>query len=151
MKNIYKNKKAETSTTDFIISMILFSGIIALLVISANNLSTKYSSNITSEDFSEKFNKFENNTNIAKSMWDKTTGEGGLSTIGSLELLFASTVQVISLVFSSVTLAGSQMFSFTEYFGIPSNVGFIFASILFAILMVFVIFRVINSLNRRDL
>lgn len=152
MEKIIKNKKAEFSAMNWVIAGILLSGIIALFVIQTQSLSNEYEVvNVTSDDFDNTFNKFDDNANVAKDMWNKTTGEGGLSTVGSLVLLFKSTTSVIGLIFNSVTLVTSQMFGFTEYFGIPSQVGFIFFTILLSIVMVIIVFRIINSLNRRDL
>lgn len=146
------NKKAEMLARDWVIGAVLFSGIIGLLVIMSGSMVSIYDAeNVTSDEFSTKFNKFENNTNIAQSMWEQTSGEGGLSTIGTFDILFKSTFSVIALVFSSVTLVGSQMFGFVEYFGIPSSVGFIFFTLLLSILSIIIVFIIISSVSRRDL
>jgi len=146
-----ENKKAEMLARDWVIASILFSGIIALLVLQTGALVSQYDvEGVVSDDFSDKFDKFEDNNDIASDMWNQTTGEGGLSTIGTVELLFKSTFGVIQLVFSSVELAGSQLFGFTEYFGIPSQVGFLFFTILMSILSVIIIFIVISSVSGRD-
>ncbi len=154
-KNIIKtkmNKKGEILARDWVMSIILFSGIIALFVISVGTMADNYGTeNITSESFSENFDKFEETTNIAQEMWDKTSGEGGLSTVGTFEILFAATFGVISLIFSSVTNVISQMFSFVEYFGIPFNVGIIFFTTLLSLLFIIIVFIIISSVSRRDL
>jgi len=147
-----KNKKAETNTMSWIISIILLSGVIALLVLLPQTLSNNYNvDGITSDEFSNNFNTFDENTQTAQNMWESVNNDEGLSTIGSLELLFSSTVGIIKLILSSVITTTTQMFSFTEYFGVPSQVGFIFFTILLSILSVFIVFKIINSLNRRDL
>ncbi|MFW6172895.1 MAG: hypothetical protein ACOC5T_04050 [Elusimicrobiota bacterium] len=146
------NKKGEMLARDWVIAAVLFSGLIALFVLQTGAFSSVYDAdNVTSDEFSEKFDKFENNTAYATEMWNQTTGEGGLSTVGTFDILFKSTFGVISLVFSSVNLAGTQMFGFVEYFGIPSQVGFLFFTILMTILTVIIIFIVISSVSRRDL
>jgi len=147
-----KNKKAETNTMSWIISIILLSGVIALLVLLPQTLSNNYNvDGITSDEFSNNFNTFDENTQTAQNMWESVNNDEGLSTIGSLELLFSSTVGIIKLILSSVITTTTQMFSFTEYFGVPSQVGFIFFTILLSILSVFIVFKIINSLYRRDL
>jgi hypothetical protein len=147
-----KNKNGEFLARDWVIAAILFSGIIGLLVLQVESLSNTYDvENITSDEFSEKFDKFDEHTGYAQSMWNQTTGEGGLSTIGTYEILFKSTFGVINLVFTSVTTVGSQMFGFTEYFGIPSEVGFLFFTILASLLSVIIVFIVISSVSRRDI
>lgn len=137
---------------DWVIAAILFSGVIALFVLGLGSLVSDHGvDNIVDDDFSNSFDKFQNNTNIAEQMWNQSTGEGGLSTIGTFDILFKSTFGVLSLVFNSVKLAGTQMFSFVEYFSIPSEVGFTFFTILMSILSVRIVFIVISSVSRRDL
>ena len=146
------NKKAEMLARDWVISAILFTGIIALLVLQAGALVDTYGvENVTDTEFNNKFNDFENHTAIAANMWNATSGEGGLSTIGTFDILFTATFSVIDLVFSSVTMAGSQIFGFVTYFGIPKEVGFIFGTILLSILSVIIVFIIISSVSRRDL
>lgn len=146
------NKKAKMLARDWVVAAILFSGIIALLVFQVGSLVDEYDTpNVTSAEFSEQFDKFDENTGTAQEMWEKTSGEGGLSTVGTFDILFKSTFGVISLVFTSVTTVGSQMFGFTEYFGIPSEVGFLFFTLLMTILSVIIVFIIISSVSRRDL
>jgi len=149
---IYKNKKG-FSTMDFVIASLVFSGIIALFVIAVGSLANDYdNTNVINEDFANKFDKFEENTARTGEMWNATTSEGGLSLIGTVEVLFFSTFQVISLVFSSVTEAGSQLFGFGEFFGIPSAVSNIIFVLLFAALTVIIIFKILSFVKgSRDL
>jgi len=138
---------------DFVIASLVFSGIIALFVIAVGSLANDYdNTNVINEDFANKFDKFEENTARTGEMWNATTSEGGLSLIGTVEVLFFSTFQVISLVFSSVTEAGSQLFGFGEFFGIPSAVSNIIFVLLFAALTVIIIFKILSFVKgSRDL
>ncbi len=149
---IIQNKKA-FSTMDFVIAMLLFSGTIGLLVLAVGSLANEYENpNIVNEEFSEKFDKFEQDTLRSQEMWNATTGEGGLSLVGSVEILFFSTFRVIQLVFSSVVEAGSQLFSLGEYFGVPSIVSNIFFVMIFATLTVIIIFKILSFVKGgRDL
>ena len=148
---IFKDKKGFLAR-DWIIAAILFSGVIALFVLATGGMVDEYGTpNVTSPAFERTFDKLSNNTGIAQSMWEKTSGEEGLSTVGTFTLLFSSTFEVIRLVFSSVTLAGESLFGFTEYFGIDSKVAFVVTTIAFACLSVVIVFIVISSLSRRDL
>jgi len=151
MTNIM-NKKA-FATMDFIIAMLIFSGVIGLLVVAVGSLANDYNNpNVINPEFSEKFDNFENNTVRAQEMWNATTGEGGLSLVGTVEVLFFSTFQVISLIFTSVFEAGRQLFGIGEFFGIPSSVSAIFFILLFAILTVIIIFKILSFVKgSRDL
>lgn len=146
------NKKGQFLARDWVMSAILFSGVIALLVLALGDMVDTYGTeNVTDSAFQTTFDKFQDNTDIAQEMWNRSSGEDGLSTIGTFDILFKSTFSVISLVFSSVTLAGTQVFGFVEYFGIPKEVGFIFGTIILSILSVIIVFIVISSVSRRDI
>lgn len=142
IKNI--NKKGFTAM-EFVVAVLIFSGVIALLIISLGSMASDYNNeNIINPQFSSKFNNFENSTETASQMWEAATGEEGLSLVGTVEVIFYSTFQVISLVFSSVGEAASQMLGIGEFFGIPSSVTGIFFVLLFAILTVVIIFGILN-------
>lgn len=146
------NKKGQFLARDWVVSAILFAGMIALLVLMAGGMVDTYDAqNVTDEEFSDTFDNLDENTQIAQDMWNKSAGEGGLSTIGTFDLLFKATFSIIDLVFSSVTLAGNQVFGFTEYFGVPSEVSFLFFTILMSVLTVLIVFIVISSVSRREL
>jgi len=141
------NKKAWVAR-DFIIAMLLFSGGIALFVVMVGSISHDYDkSNIIDPAFANNFDKFSDDTARAGEMWNATTSEGGLSLIGTADLLFFSTFRVISLVFESVKAAGSMMFTFPTFFGIDQQVSVIFMTLIFTILTVMIIFIIISSIR----
>lgn len=141
------NKKAFT-TQDFIIAMLIFSAVIGLLVVVVGSLSSDYDNdNIADEEFAERFDRFDNDTERIGSMWEAVTGEGGLSLVGTVEVIFFSTFRVISLVFLSVVEAGRQLFGFGEYFGLPSAVTGIFFLAIFSALTVLVIFKILSFIK----
>lgn len=136
---------------DWVTSIVLATGVISLLVLMAGSMVDEYDvDNVTSDEFSEKFDTFQNNTAIVQDMFNQTSGEGGLSTVGTFDVLFTATFSVLSLVFDSVTLAGTQIFGFAEFFGVPSEVGFLFFTILMTVLSVAIVFIIISSVSRRD-
>ena len=139
-----RNKKG-FSNLDFILAVLIFSGALALLILAVGSLANDYENeNVVNPEFNEKFNKFENETSRTGQMWNAVTGEGGLSLIGTVEVLFFATFQVISLVFSSVVEAGKQLFGIGSFFGIPSSVSSIFFILLFSALTIIIIFRILN-------
>lgn len=146
------NKKAQFLARDWVISAVLFSAVIAIFVLIFGSFADTYDrQDLINDEFSETFDRFENDTQVIEQMWDQTSGEGGLSTIGTFDILFKSTFGVISLVFSSVTSFGIQVFSFVEFFGIPSKVGFLMGTLLLSILSVVIVFIIISSVSRRDI
>lgn len=141
------NKKGWVAR-DFVVALLLFSGCLALFVLMVGSLANDYdNTNVIDEEFSNKFDKFSNDTERAGEMWEAATGEGGLSLIGTADLLFFSTFRVISLVFSSVVAAGQQIVGFGEFFGIPSEVTSIFGVLIFSILSVIIVFIIISSVR----
>ena len=141
------NKKGWVAR-DFVIAMLLFSGGIALFVLMVGSMANDYdNTNVIDANFSAKFDKFSEDTERSGEMWSAATSEGGLSLVGTADLLFFSTFRVISLVFSSVVAAGTQLAGFGEFFGIPSAVSGIFMVLMFSILTVSIVFIIISSIR----
>jgi hypothetical protein len=133
---------------DFVIAMLIFSGVIGLFVVMIGSIANDYDNpNIVDEDFSAQFDKFDEDTARTAEMWNATTSEGGLSLVGTADLLFFSTFRVISLIFNGVVSAGSQMAGFGTFFGIPSSITSIFMVLIFSILTVYIIFIIISSVR----
>ena len=150
--NLLRDKKGWTAS-DFVIATLIFSGGIGLIVLMVGALANEYDNqNVINEDFANQFDKFSEDTSRATEMWNATTSEGGLSLIGTTELLFFSTFRVISLIFTGVVSTGQQMAGFGEFFGIPSEVSGIFLILLFSILTVTIVFIILSSVRSgRDL
>ncbi len=141
------NKKGWVAR-DFIIAMLVFSGVMAMFVVMIASIADDYDNpDIINDEFSEKFDKFSEDTERAGEMWTATTSEGGLSLVGTADLLFFSTFKVISLVFTSVVSAGQQLAGFGEFFGIPTAISSIFMVLIFTILTVSIVFIIISSIR----
>ena len=141
------NKKGWVAR-DFIIAMLIFSGVLALFVVMIGSLASDYgNTDVISPEFSQKFDKFSENVDTSGEMWGASTGEDGLSLVGTADLLFFSTFKVISLVFDSVSLAWTQMAEFGTFFGIPSVISNIFVGLIFSILTVSIVFIIISSIR----
>ena len=141
------NKKGWVAR-DFIIAMLVFSGVLAMFVVMIGSIANDYdNTDIISPEFSDKFDKFSENVDTGGEMWAASTGEGGLSLVGTADLLFFSTFKVISLVFDSVNIAWTQMTEFGEFFGIPSVISNIFVGLIFTILTVMIVFIIISSIR----
>ena len=137
---------------DFVVAMILFSGLIALMTLVVASIASDYGNNdLISEDFSNKFDRFDENTGRVTEMFDSANSEEGLSLIGTFDVLFNSAFSIISLVFSGVSSVGSQLLGFSEFFGIPSEVAGVFFTIILSILTALIVFIVISSVSRREL
>ena len=133
---------------DYVLAALIFSGVIALLIVAVGSMANEYeNTGIVQQEFSDKFDKFDNDTLKAEQMWNATSGEGGLSLVGTVEVLFFSTFRVIALVFSSVVEAGSQFSNIGEFLGIPTPVSTIFFALIFTALTIIILFKVLNSVK----
>jgi len=141
------NKKGWVAR-DFIIAMLIFSGVLAIFVVMIGSIANDYgNTEIIDSEFSDKFDKFSEDTSRAGEMWESATSEGGLSLVGTADLLFFSTFRVISLVFTGVVSVGEQLAGFGEFFGIPSEISSIFMVLIFTILTVYIVFIIISSIR----
>jgi len=137
---------------DFVLAMLLFSGIIALAVLGVASLADDYDNpNVVDSGFQDNFDRFSNETDRVGKMFNSATSKEGLSLVGTFDILFGSTFTIISLVFGGVSAVGSQVASFGEYFGIPSTVSKTFFTILLSGLTILIVFIIISSVSRRDL
>lgn len=153
MKNntLFKNKKGQFLARDWVIALILFSSVMALMVIIVAGQADTYNNNaIINPKIQENYAKIDQTTEIAKSSFDATNEKTGLSFFGAFDTLFTSAFTVISLVFNSVGIAGSTMSSFAEDFGVPSQVAGVVFPMFLAIVMVIIVFVILSTTTRRD-
>lgn len=145
------NKKGFVAR-DFVLGMILFSGIITLSLLAFNSLAEDYNNpDIIDDGFSENFNRFEEELNRSGEILSAAKSESGLSLVGTFDVLFSATFTVVSLVFGGLDAVGSQVSGFGSYFGVPSEVATVFFGILLAGLTVLIVFIIISSISQRDL
>lgn len=144
------NKKGQFLARDWVMSIILFAGIIALAVLSVSSLAVEYNNeDIINEDIEDNYAKVSETTALATAAFDAANEKEGLSFAGSVDVLFTSAFTVIALVFNSIGIATGQMLSFGEDFGIPTAVSAIFFGVITAILMVILVFVIISTTTQR--
>lgn len=142
-----KDKKGFTSK-DFIIATLIFSATIALFVIMVGQGANDYdNTQIIDTAFSEKFDRFQNDTSQIEDMFNAVRNEGGLNLVGTADLIFFGTFKVIALIFNAIISFGGQIAGFGEYFGIPTTISAIILVLLLTVLTVYIIFSVINSVR----
>lgn len=143
--------KGGWTAKDYTVSLILFSAVIALAYLMVGALAVDYGSpEIVNENFQEHYNKLEENTNTAADMLSATSSSGGLSLIGTFEILLSSTFSIINLVLGSFAVVGSQVAHIGSDFGIPTQVTAILLTVFLSIITVSIVFIVINAVNKTD-
>lgn len=137
------------STQSWVIGLILFSAVIAMYVLMVAEQATLYDNEeIIDEQILENYNKISDSTGIVQDAFESATDTGGLSLVGTFDVLFSSSFTVISLVFNSIPLMTSITASFATDFGIPSEIASIIFPTFLAIITIIIIYRVINSTTR---
>lgn len=151
MKLPKMNKRGQFLARDWVISLIIFTGFISLTVLFVTGLATEYdNTDIVDESIVENYGFLDNTTSIASQAFDATNEREGLSFLGSFDILFSSAFTVISLVFGSISLAGSAMAQFAIDFGIPSQVANVLFPMFLSIITVILVFVIISTTTRRD-
>lgn len=146
-----KEKRGQFLARDYVISIILFSGIMSLLVLMiASGADTYDNPGIINSDVEADFANLEDTTDIASSAFEAASEKGGLSVATSFGLIFNAGFTVISLVFNSVGISVSWLASFGELVGIPTVISAALFSVLIAVLMTVLVFVIISTTTRRD-
>lgn len=137
---------------DYVIALILFSGVIALAFIMVSSQASDYgNTDIIDEELQENYDNLEQTTEIASEAFEATGEKEGLTFAGSFDILFSSAFTVIALVFNSVGIVTNYFLSIGQDFGIPTRVSQVLFGTLIAVLMTILVFVIISTTTRRDL
>jgi len=150
MKN--KINKKGLSTQSFLIGLIIFTSMISLGTIMIADLATNYNNpGIINDNVRATYGKVNESTQKAADAFSAVSGKGGLSLIGTFQVLFAATLTIIRIILGAFPLLTGFTQSFAVDLGIPTPIaGIIFPTFL-AIITIGVVFAIINSNTRRDL
>ena len=153
LKNKLKiNRKGQFLPRDWLIALILFSGVIALGTVMVASQASDYGNlDIIDSSISQNFGDLQEATDIASLAFDATNRKGALTITGSFSILFQSAFTIIALIFNSVAIATGQLSSFGEFVGMPTAVSQILFPILISVLMVVLVFAIISTTTRREL
>ena len=136
-------------TRDFVIAGILFSGIIALFVLSIAGIQDEYDTDqLTNPEFAANYDRLTEQTEKIETARAASAAGEGLSFIGTFDVAFQSTFTVIQMVFSTLDLFGDMTGSFAEDFGLDPTVTRIVFLIALAILTTIIVFIWISSISR---
>lgn len=144
------NKKG-FNTKDFIISGLLFTGIIIFYVIGIADIQGNYpdASNIISEDFSDNYNKLTEQTSDVNKMRETSLSGEGLTFRGAFDVTFGSFFTIMQLMFSTLDLFSDTYTSLTSDFPfIDSLVLNNFMIIGLTIITVILILNMLNAVGR---
>lgn len=146
------NKKA-FSTSEFIVSGLLFTSMIILVTIAITGMQSNYSggnfTNIVDDNFVDTYNKLSEQTASIDKMRNTSLSGEGLSFRGAFDVTFGSFFTIMQLVFGTLGLFGDMYVNLTTDFPfLDSMVVNQFFIIGLAILTVFLVFALINAVGR---
>lgn len=137
------------STQDWVIALILFSGVFALYSLMIVSQATTYRNvDIIDQDLMDRYDKLEQSTSIAGDAFRTVSGEGGLSLIGVFDVFFSATFGIIRLIFGSLGILELQVSNIFEDFGVNDQVTRILFRVLLSVVTVIIVWRVIGSTTR---
>ena len=142
-----KNKKGFIAR-DLILSMVLFSGLIALIFIVVTSFGNNYGQETLSPEFSEKYNNLANTSALISNAYQNVSSSGGLTLVGSFTIMFSSSFKVISLVFQSLIIIPALVINALADMGVPSEISAIILIIVSSIITLEIIFVVISFITR---
>ena len=136
-------------TRDFVISGILFSGMVALFVLMIAGISDEYDSTLlVNEDFAANYDTLLEQTDRIETARETASAGDGLSFLGTFDVAFQSTFTVIQMVFQTLNLFGDMSGSFAEDFGVDPSIVRITFLIALSILTTIIVFVWISSISR---
>lgn len=147
MKNLLKDKRG-IELRFWVVSLILFSGIFALLVVAFHDAASGYGFEDTNPNIESRYNQLEDQQSLVENLKDTTGGEEGLQILNTLGTVFTGTIGVLNLVLASITFIPNVFSNFANDFGIPTQVVNIFFIIASLIATTLIIFAILNAIRR---
>lgn len=142
------NKKGYL-TRDFVIAGIFLMGIIALMVLMIQGVSTNYNNpDLVDSSFSGKYDQLNNITNDVTTMLNTTRSGSGLSFTGAFDVTFGAAFTAIQLVFGILGLLGNVLGNVITDFGLEQAPVAILLIVLTSVIGVTLIFVWLSSISR---
>lgn len=140
------------STQNFLIGLILFTSLVVLATLMFTDLAITYNNpGIIDSKIASTYGKVNESTQRVSDSLAAVSGKGGLSLVGTFQVLFASTLTVIQIVLGALPLLSGLVNSFATDFGVPTEVAGVIFPMFLAIITIGVVFAIINSNTRKDL
>lgn len=151
MKKLLKNKKGEFKVRDWVIAFLIFTGIFALFFLASSDLITDYGEDtIIQDEYRDNYDQFTNISKDYRGLFSDMTNEDK----GLLKIIFGGTgvfralFDVIKITFASIATLDDITEQFMVDYGVPEGIANVIFPLISAILMVFLIFAIISSVNR---
>lgn len=144
-------KKGEFLPRNWIVGLLIFFGIFAILAVSSGNVLEKYDkTDYIDEDFRDNYDQFDEMSEDYNVLFKDMTNEdkGLLKIIFGDSGIFKGFISLIKLIWNSISLLDDVTIQFMEDFGVPETIANIFFALLSAIVVILLIFSIISSANK---
>jgi len=149
IKNI--NKKGMLAR-DWFVMLIIFgviTGLGYLVVADFASESSGYAvENMTDDDFQDNYDTLTDSVKNVSEMQNKTAAKGGLDVISTFTTLFTATINIITIVLGSFSMASNVMTNFAIDFGVPTVVANLIFPAILALIIGIIIFVIISSISK---
>ncbi len=133
----------------WVIALILFSGVFALMVIAFQDAASGYNvTGVSNPEIEERYNQLSEHQDLVEEIQEAATGDEGLQLFNTLGTIFTATIGVLNLMLASVTFIPNVFANFASDFGIPTQITNIFFTMAALIVTVLVIFAILNAIRR---
>jgi hypothetical protein len=137
---------------DYVIILVFFSlfvGISGLIVSDLSGVSEGYNiSNLSEDSFDDTYNKMDYVNDLSSKLGNSTTSKEGLTILGTIDMVFGSTLTVIQLVGNSFSVVRDIFTNMVSLFGIPVEIGNILFGAILSIIIIIIAFVIISSLTK---
>lgn len=146
-----RNKNGEFLPRNWIVALLIFFGIFAILAVSSGNVLERYDkTDYIDNNFRDNYDQFDEMSEDYSNLFtDMTNEDKGLITIIFGDSgIFKGFISLIKLIWNSVSLLDDVTIQFMEDFGVPQVIANVFFTLLSAIVVVLLIFSIISSANK---
>jgi len=138
--------KKGITTKDWILAMLIFSGIFALGVVAiADYAATNDAPGIVNNEIASHYNNMQSSLNIVNETQTAVTQPGGLTLTGGLSIFATGVITVLNVLLSSLLMIPSTLMYAVGDFGFDTTAGYIFLSVCAAGLTILIIFAILNA------
>ncbi len=150
MENQKINSKKGFLPRDFIIAVVLISGIVALFIVGVIDVADNYdNSTIIDETFSDNYDKLSETTDDIETSRRSVQSGDGLSFKGTFDVVFTSTFTVIRLLFGTLNLYGDMTSNFiADFTFLDAGVVKVFLTLGLSIITIILVYAWLSSISR---
>lgn len=153
MRHKLNNKKGETLPRTWVMSILIFSAVFALLFLSSSDLINEYDeADIIDSDYRDNYDKFSDSAGKYRTLGEEMGGEDTsiweiLNPFSDAGLV-SGLIRTVEILFNSVGIIDDLTTDFVSDFGVPEGVANVIFPLISSLLVVFLIFAIISSVNR---